>query len=83
MDEVLETSDYVTIHVPLNNETRGLISERMLAKLRARLSYGNVVATLALFLSLGGGAYALSPQATTSTPGPVPHDGIVFFKKNS
>src|SRR5437588_7118106 len=55
----------------------------MLAKLRARLSYGNVVATLALFLSLGGGAYALSPQATTSTPGPVPHDGIVFFKKNS
>jgi hypothetical protein len=55
----------------------------MLAKLRARFSYGNVVATLALFLSLGGGAYALSPQARTSTPGPVPHDGIVFFKKHS
>ena len=34
MDEVLETSDYITIHVPLNDETRGLISERLLAKLR-------------------------------------------------
>jgi D-3-phosphoglycerate dehydrogenase len=34
MDEVLETSDYVTIHVPLNDETRGLITERLLAKLR-------------------------------------------------
>jgi hypothetical protein len=55
----------------------------MLARLRSRLSYGNVVATLALFMSLGGGAYAVAPRATTAGPGPVPHDGIVFFKKHS
>jgi hypothetical protein len=30
----------------------------MLTKFTSRLSYGNVVATLALFLALGGGAYA-------------------------
>lgn len=30
----------------------------MLARIRSRLSYANVVATLALFLALGGGAYA-------------------------
>jgi hypothetical protein len=30
----------------------------MIAKLRPRLSYANVIATLALFLALGGGAYA-------------------------
>jgi hypothetical protein len=30
----------------------------MLRKLRPRLTYGNVTATLALFLALGGGAYA-------------------------
>jgi hypothetical protein len=31
----------------------------MLSKLRARVTYANVVATLALFLVLGGGAYAV------------------------
>jgi phosphoglycerate dehydrogenase-like enzyme len=34
MAELLEQSDYVTIHVPLNDETRGMVSESMLAKLR-------------------------------------------------
>ena len=34
IDQLLTESDYVTIHVPLNDETRGMISERMLAKLR-------------------------------------------------
>src|SRR2546423_13101243 len=29
-----------------------------MSKLRSRLSYANVIATLALFLALGGGAYA-------------------------
>ena len=32
----------------------------MLARLRARLTYANVVATLALFLALGGTSYALT-----------------------
>ena len=30
----------------------------MFSKLRSRLTYANVVATLALFFALGGGAYA-------------------------
>jgi hypothetical protein len=30
----------------------------MLSKLRSRLSYSNVIATMALFIALGGGAYA-------------------------
>jgi len=30
----------------------------MISKLRARLSYANVIATVALFVALGGGAYA-------------------------
>jgi D-3-phosphoglycerate dehydrogenase len=34
MAEVLEQSDYVTIHVPLTDETRGMVTEGMLAKLR-------------------------------------------------
>lgn len=31
VDEVLKNSDFITIHVPLTNETRGMISERQFA----------------------------------------------------
>jgi D-3-phosphoglycerate dehydrogenase len=34
LEQVLEESDYVTLHVPLNDETRGLITRERLAKLR-------------------------------------------------
>ena len=34
LDELLAESDYVTIHTPLNDETRGLIGEGELAKLQ-------------------------------------------------
>jgi hypothetical protein len=37
-----------------------------MARLRPRLSYSNVIATLALFLALGGGAYAVSRNEVTS-----------------
>jgi hypothetical protein len=33
---------------------------RMLARLRAHLTYANAMATIAVFIALGGGAYALS-----------------------
>ena len=32
----------------------------MLARFASRLSYANVMATVAVFISLGGGAYAMS-----------------------
>ena len=34
IEQVLEQSDYVTLHVPLNDETRGLITRDRLGKLR-------------------------------------------------
>ncbi len=34
LDRLLEESDYVTLHVPLNDETRGMISRARLAQLR-------------------------------------------------
>lgn len=37
----------------------------MLDKLRARLSYGNVVASIALFIALGGTSYALTVNSRT------------------
>ena len=35
----------------------------MPARIRARLTYANVMATLALFVALGGGAYAAGAGA--------------------
>lgn len=34
MDEVLQKADYVTIHVPLSDKTRGMVNEEFLAKMR-------------------------------------------------
>jgi D-3-phosphoglycerate dehydrogenase len=34
LDELLAQSDYVTLHVPLNDETRGLMSRKRLSQLR-------------------------------------------------
>lgn len=50
----------------------------MFSKLRKRLTYANVMATMAVFFALGGGAYALSPIATTAA---TPSGAIVFFNR--
>jgi hypothetical protein len=55
----------------------------MVSRLRAHLTYANVMATLAVFLGLGGGAYALSPQATVASSSSVPSGAVVFFKKHA
>ena len=41
----------------------------MISGLRARASYANVVATICLFVVLGGGAYALQGRSSSSTHG--------------
>jgi hypothetical protein len=38
----------------------------MISAIRARLSYGNVIATLALFVALGGAAYAATTAPKNS-----------------
>jgi hypothetical protein len=48
----------------------------MLARFRPRLSYANVVATMALFLALGGGAYAAATLPKNSV-------GSKQIKKNA
>lgn len=34
MDEFLETADVLSVHVPLNDETRGMVDEKMIRKLK-------------------------------------------------
>jgi len=63
LDELLSTSDYVTLHTPLNDRTRGIIGERELALMRpeARLvncARGGLVDEQALVASLSNGRLA-------------------------
>ncbi len=63
MDELLETSDFVTLHVPATEDTQRMIGAEQLAKMRKgsyllNLSRGSVVDIDALALALREGALA-------------------------
>jgi D-3-phosphoglycerate dehydrogenase len=60
LDELLDEADVVTVHVPLNDETRGLIGERELRRLKQgaivlNLSRGGIVDEAAAFAALADG----------------------------
>jgi D-3-phosphoglycerate dehydrogenase / 2-oxoglutarate reductase len=60
LDELLDEADVVTVHVPLNDDTRGLIGERELRRLKngaivLNLSRGGIVDESAAFAALADG----------------------------
>ncbi len=77
-DEVLERSDFITLHLPLTDETRGAIDAGAIAKMRdgARLinaARGDLVDEAALVAALesgklGGAAIDVFPQEPYSGP---------------
>ena len=59
-DEVIETSDYISLHVPLNDTTRNLIDQRALSRMKpevilVNIARGGVVDEAALLDSLKEG----------------------------
>ena len=50
----------------------------MLSRLRPHLSYANVMATIAVFVALGGSAWAASGAASVTMSGSVASDGNVI-----
>lgn len=63
LDEVIETADVISCHVPLNDETRGLISAEALARMKptalvVNASRGGVVDEPALAAALESGVIA-------------------------
>jgi len=65
LEELLSTSDFVSIHVPLNNETRGMISKREFAMMKPsavliNTSRGPVVDEQALIEALEKGMVAFA-----------------------
>jgi lactate dehydrogenase-like 2-hydroxyacid dehydrogenase len=78
LDELLATSDFVTLHVNLTGETRGLIGATALAAMKptailVNTSRGPVVDTMALHDALRDGVIAAAALDVTD-PEPIPAD---------
>jgi D-3-phosphoglycerate dehydrogenase len=83
LDELLGRSDYVSLSVPLNGETRGMIGSAQLARMKrgsvlVNLSRGGTVDTEALVEALSSGHLA-GAALDVFDPEPLP-DGHVLFE---
>ena len=82
LDEVLAQADYVSVHTPLNAETRGLINERALRLMRPHAylintSRGPVVDQAALIRALGEGWIAGAGLDVMEQEPPGPDDPLL------
>jgi glyoxylate reductase len=78
LDELLAESDFVSLHVPLDDDTRGLIGEQQLRAMKdtavlVNTSRGKLVDTVALARALGEGWIAAAALDVTD-PEPLPPD---------
>lgn len=85
-DELLSTSDFVTLHCPLNESTRGLIGESALRKMKPsailiNASRGPVVDTSALLRALTEGWIAYAALDVTD-PEPLPPSHPLYALPN-
>ena len=86
LDELLERSDFVSLHCPLTEETRGLVGERALGRMRptavlVNTSRGPIVDTDALAGALHDGRIAAAALDVTD-PEPLPADHPLLAAPN-
>ena len=87
LDELLETCDIVSLHVPLNDSTRGLIGEEQLKKMKnsavlINTARGPVVDSQALAKALKEGVIAGAAVDVFEMEPPVPADHVLFGAPN-
>lgn len=86
LDELLQRADFVSLHCPLNEETRGLIGRRELAlmgpeAILINTARGEIVDQGALREALGAGTIAAAALDVT-TPEPLPPDDPLLDAPN-
>lgn len=86
-DELLETCDIVSLHVPLNDETRGIIGKAQLAKMKKtavliNTARGPVVDSTALAEALKNGTIAGAAVDVFEMEPPVPSDHVLLCCPN-
>ena len=86
LDELLERSDFVTLHVPLNEETRGMIGEEALRRMKptaylVNTARGPIVDQAALTRALHEGDIAGAALDVTD-PEPLPADDPLLEAPN-
>jgi D-3-phosphoglycerate dehydrogenase len=86
LDELLADADYVTVHTPLNAETRGLIGENALARMKPSAYFincarGPIVDETALYAALQSGGIAGAGLDVMESPAP-PADHPLFALDN-
>ena len=87
LGELLETCDIISLHVPLNEKTRGMIGEAELAKMKPgavliNTARGPVVDSAALAKALNDGQIAGAAVDVFETEPPVPEDHPLLHAKN-
>ena len=87
LDQLLETCDIVSLHVPLNEATRGLIGREQLKKMKKtavliNTARGPVVDSQALAEALKEGDIAGAAVDVFEMEPPVPSDHVLFNAPN-
>ncbi len=86
MDDLLTAADYVTVHTPLNDDTRGLVGERELGRMKAsayliNCARGPIVDEPALYAALRDGSIAGAGLDVMESAAP-PADHPMFALEN-
>lgn len=82
LDDLLRRADFVTVHCPLNDETRGLIGAAQLASMKPtacliNMARGPVVVQAALYEALANGAITAAALDVLEQEPPDPHDPLL------
>jgi len=82
LDDLLAQSDFLTLHTPLSDETRGLVNSEFFGKMKhgayiVNTSRGGVVDTTALEVALREGRIAAAALDVMPTEPPEPEMGLI------